>query len=172
MKTVATLGLLGKMTNSSGTVNAASGQNMGVAGDMYVTFKIGKKYSFTHMFVVCECLSRPFILGEDFLSKHYMKLGWAPDKKRTLGYLSDTIAVASQEVTNEPLILRNSIRIPARNCAVVPTYCEQMFSGKVTVLPCDELKQNFPNIYLELMQMDNTEGKSCDTIPYMTINLD
>ena len=76
-----------------------------------------------------------------------MKLGWAPSKKRTLGYLDETISVASQEVTNEPLILRNSIRIPARNCAVVPTYCEQMFTGKVTVLPCDELKQKFPNIY-------------------------
>ena len=101
-----------------------------------------------------------------------MKLGWAPGKKRTLGYLDDIIAMASQEVTNEPLILRNSIRGPARNCAVVPAYCEQMFSGKVTVLRCDELKQKFPNIYLEPMQMDNTEGKSCDTIPYMIVNLD
>ena len=27
-------------------------------------------------------------------------------------------------------------------------------------VPCDELKQEFPNIYLELMQMDNTECKS------------
>ena len=72
METIAALGLLGKMTNSSVTVNTASGQNMAVAGDMYIMFKIGKKYSFTHKFVVCEHLSRPFILGEDFLSKHYM----------------------------------------------------------------------------------------------------
>ena len=72
METIAALGLLGKMTNSSVTVNTASGQNMAVAGEMYIMFKIGKKYSFTHMFVVCEHLSRPFILGEDFLSKHYM----------------------------------------------------------------------------------------------------
>ena len=122
--------------------------------------------------MVCECLSRPFILGEDFKSIHYMKLGWAPGKKGTLGYLSDTIAVASQEVTNEPLVLKNSIKIPARNCAVVPVYCEQMFTSKVTALPCDELKQKFPNIYLEPMQMDNTEGKSYDMIPYMIVNLD
>ena len=80
--------------------------------------------------------------------------------------------MASQEVTNEPLVLRNSIKIPARNCAVVPAYCAQMFSGKVTVVLCNELKQKFPNIYMELMQMDNTEGKSHDTIPYMIINLD
>ena len=74
-----------------------------------------------------------------------MKLGWAPGKKRTLGYLDETIAVASQEVMNEPLVLRNSIRIPARNCAVVPAYCAQMFSGKVTAVPSvHELKQEFP----------------------------
>ena len=171
MDTVAALELLSKMGDSSVTVNTASGHNMGVAGDVYVTFEIGRAYSFTHWFVLCECLSRPYIIGEDFLSKHYMKLGWAPGKKRTLGYLDETIAVASQEITNEPLILRNSIRIPARNSAVVPAYCEQMFTRKVTTLPCDKLKQKFPNIYLELMQMDNTEGKSHDTIPDMIVNL-
>ena len=112
MDTVATLGLLGKLTRSSVTVNMASRQNMGVAGNVQVNFKIGRKYSFTQTFVVCENLTRPFILGADFMSKHYMKLGWAPGRKRTLGYLDKTIAVASQEVTNEPLVLRNSIRIP------------------------------------------------------------
>ena len=172
MDTDVTLGLLGKLTQSTVTVNMASGQNMGVTGDVQVNFKIGRKYSFTHRFVVCENLTRPFILGADFMSQHYMKLGWAPGKKRTLGYLDETITVASQEVTNEPLILRNSSRIPARNCAVVPVYCAQIFSGKVMAVPCDELKQEFPNIYLELMQMDNTEGKSHDTIPYMIVNLD
>ena len=172
MDTVATLGLLGKLTQSSVTVNMASGQNMGIAGDLNVSFKIGRKYSFTHRCVVCENITRPFILGADFMSQHYMKLGWDPGEKRTLGYLDETITVASQEVTNQPLVLRNSIRIPARNCAVVPVYCAQMFSGKVMAVPCDELKQKFPNIYLEPMQMDNTEGKSHDTIPYMIVNLD
>ena len=47
-----------------------------------------------------------------------------------------------------------------------------MFIGKATAVPCDELKQRFPNIYLEPKQMDNSEGKSHHTIPYMIINLD
>ena len=93
---------------------------MGVAGDVKLNFKIGRKYSFTHRFMVCENLTRLLILGADFMSQHYMKLGWTPGKKRTLGYLDETITVASQEVTNEPLVLRNSIRIPARKCTVVP----------------------------------------------------
>ena len=45
---------------------------------------------------------------------------------------------------NEPLVLRNSIRIPARNCAVVPVYCAQMFSGKVTAVLCDEPEAGVP----------------------------
>ena len=65
----------------------ASGQNMGIAGDVRVTFKIGRKYSFTHKFVVCENLTRPFILGADFMSQHYMKLGWASGKEKNIGLL-------------------------------------------------------------------------------------
>ena len=80
MDTVATLSLLGKLTRSSVTVNTASGQNMGVAGNVQVNFKIGRKYSFTQMFVMYENLTTPFILGADFMSKHYMKLGWAPGR--------------------------------------------------------------------------------------------
>ena len=39
MDTVAALGLLGKLTQSSVTVNTASRQNMSVAGDVQVNFK-------------------------------------------------------------------------------------------------------------------------------------
>ena len=81
METVAKLGLLSKMTYSSVTVNTTSGQNIGVAGDVYINFKIGRKHSFKHRFAVCEHLTRPFILCEDFLSKHYMTLGWAQVRK-------------------------------------------------------------------------------------------
>ena len=50
-------------------------------------------------------------------------------------------------------------------------YCNQMFNGEATAMLCTELKQRFPNLYMEPMQMDNSENKSYDTIPYMLINL-
>ena len=46
-----------------------------------------------------------------------------------------------------------------------------MFSGKATAMPCAELKQSFPNLYMEPMQMNNSENKSYNTILYMLINL-
>ena len=54
---------------------------------------------------------------------------------------------------------------------MAPGYCNQMFNGKATAMPCAELKQRFPNLYMEPLQMDNSENKSYDTIPYMLINL-
>ena len=54
---------------------------------------------------------------------------------------------------------------------MAPGYCNQMFNSKATAMPCAELKQRFPNLYMEPMQMDNSENKSYDTIPYMLTNL-
>ena len=133
--------------------------------------KLVKKISFTHSFVVCERLSHLFIIGEDFMRKHYMSLQWVPENKCALGFQGETIAVASQAVLDEPLGLRNAIRIPTRSTVMAPGYCNQMFNGKATAMPCTELKQRFPNLYMEPMQMNNSENKSYNTIPYMIINL-
>ena len=112
MEMVATLSLTSQITPSSISVNTANGDHMGVAGDVQVTFKIGRKFSFSHSFVVCERLSHLFIIGEDFMRKHYMSLQWVPENKCALGFQGETIAVASQAVLDEPLRLRNAIRIP------------------------------------------------------------
>ena len=160
-----------QITPSSISVNTANGDHMGVAGDVRVNFKIGRKFSFTHNFIVCERLSHPFIIREDFMRKHYITLQWVPENKRALGFQGQTIAVASQAMLDETLRLRNAIKIPPRSTVMAPGYCNQMFNGKATAMPCAELKHRFPNLYMEPMQMDNSENKSCDTIPYMLINL-
>ena len=54
---------------------------------------------------------------------------------------------------------------------MAPGYCNQMFNGKATAVPCTEVRQRFPNLYMEPMQMNNSENKSYNTIPYMLINL-
>ena len=64
------------------------------------------------------------------------------------------------------------VKIPVRNSAMVPTKCPNMFSGRVEACPCPEFKNKFPNLYLEPMQYDNSDGKWQDVIPYMIINLD
>ena len=46
MVTVATLGLMSQITPSSISVNTVNGDHMGVAGDVWVNFKIGEKIFF------------------------------------------------------------------------------------------------------------------------------
>ena len=144
METVATLGLTSQITPSSISVNTVNGDHMGVAGDVRVHFKIGKKCSFTHSFVVCERLSHSFIIGEDFMRKHYMSLQWVPENKRALGFQGETIAVASQAILGELLRLRNAIRIPPRSTVMDPGYCNQMFNGKATRYALHRVKAEDP----------------------------
>ena len=47
-------------------IKSASGSKIGIT---QCTFSIGK-HSYTYDFVVCKNLSRPFILGIDFLRQH------------------------------------------------------------------------------------------------------
>ena len=140
MEMVATLRLTSQITPSSISVNTANGDHMGVAGDVHVNFKIGRKFSFTHNFVVCKRLSCPFIIGEEFMRKHYMLLQWVPENKCALEFQGQTIALASQAMLDEPLRLRNAIRIPPRSTVMALGYCNQMFNGKATAMPCAELK--------------------------------
>ena len=78
---VVTLGLLGQISDKNINVRRENGQDMGIKGSVVVNFKIGS-CSFMHKFVVCKGLTRPLILGEEFLSHHCFTLGWTDDKKR------------------------------------------------------------------------------------------
>ena len=86
---------------------------MGVRGLVMVNFKIGP-CSFTHKFMVCEGLTRPFILGEEFLSHHCFKLGWTDDNKRLAEYKCDVIAVTSETVMDDRIMVSHPVRIPAK----------------------------------------------------------
>ena len=169
--TAAALGLLHQISESSTCIRTANGQDVGVKGSVMLNFKIGP-CSFTHKFMVCEGLTRPFILGKEFLSHHYFKLGWTDNNKRFAEYKSDIIAVASQAVMDDRIMVSRPVRISARNFAMVPTKCPNMFSGRVEACSCPEFKNKYPNLYMEPMQYNNPDGKWQEEMPYMIINLE
>ena len=115
---------------------------------------------------------RHFILGKEFLSHHWFTLGWTDDNKRFTEYRNKVIAVASQAVMDDRIMVSHPVKIPVTNFAMVPTKCPNIFSGRVEACPCPEFENNFPNLYLEPMQYNNPNGKWQDVIPYMIINLD
>ena len=168
--TVAALGLSHTILASNTCIRTANGQDVGIKGSVIINFKIGP-CSFIHRFLVCEGLTRPFILGE-FLSHHCFKLGWTDDNKRFTKYKNEIIAVVSQAVMDDRIIVSHPVRIPVRNFAMVPTKCPNMFSGRVEACPCPEFKNKFPNLYMEPLQYNNPDGKWQEKIPYMIINLE
>ena len=165
------MGLLHQISDSSTCIRTANSQDIGVRGSIVVNFKIGP-CSFTHKFIVCKGITRPFILGKEFLSHHCFKLGWTDDNKRFAEYKDEVIAVASQAVMDDRIMVSHAVQIPARHFAMVPTKCPNMFSGRVEAHPCPEFKSKFPNLYLEPMQYNNPDGKWQEEIPYMIINLE
>ena len=86
IETCTALGLLHSISDTNTQVNMVSGQDMGILGHVMVTFKLGKQ-SFTHKFLVCRFLTRPFILGEDYLSKNCMRMEW-DGNRRAISYMS------------------------------------------------------------------------------------
>ena len=110
--TIAEMGLLHQISDSSTCIRTANGQDVGVRGSVMINFKIGS-CSFTHKFVVCNGITRPFILGEDFLSHHCFKLGWTDDNKRFAEYKGKVIAVASQAVMDDRIMVSHTVWIPA-----------------------------------------------------------
>ena len=111
--TITEMGLLHQISDSSTCIRTANGQDVGVRGSVMINFKIGS-CSFTHKFVVCNGITRPFILGKDFLSHHCFKLGWTDDNKRFAEYKGKVIAVASQAVMDDRIMVSHAVQIPAR----------------------------------------------------------
>ena len=107
--TVAVLGLLHQISKSSTCIRIANGQDVGVKGSIMINFKIGP-CSFTHKFVACSGITRPFILEEEFLSHHCFKLGWIDDNKRFAEYRSKIIVVASQAVMDDKIVVSHPVQ--------------------------------------------------------------
>ena len=135
------LDLLHQISESSTCIRTANGQDVGVKGSIVVNFQIGS-CSFSHKFIVCKRITRPLILGEDFLSHHCFKLGWTDDNKRFAEYKGKVIAIASQAIIDDRIMVSHPVRIPARHFAIVPTKCPNMFKGRVEAPPARNFKIN------------------------------
>ena len=58
-------------------VRTASGSSLCPTGTITCDFKLGKQ-PFSFEFIICRGLSRPCILGLDFLRKYQIGIGWSP----------------------------------------------------------------------------------------------
>ena len=80
-------------------------------------------------------------------------------QQRFAEYKGKVIAIASQAVMDDRIMVSHAVWIPTRHFAMVPTKCPNMFAGRVEARPCAEFQNKFPNLYLEPMQYNNPNGK-------------
>ena len=154
-------------------VRIASGSSLCPTGTITCDFKLGKQ-PFSFEFIICRGLSRPCILGLDFLRKYKIGIGWSPNGKFQLD-LHQQVLVESVKVymSGSTLQIRQCITIPLRSLMVLnakATIDKHMEGGLHKVVPNFLLCDEYPELVL-IPTVHNVEITKIECIPYILLNL-
>ena len=154
-------------------VRTASGSSLCPTGTVTCDFKLGKQL-FSFEFIVCRGLSRPCILGLDFLRKYKIGIGWSPNGKFQLD-LHQQVLVKSVKVymSGPTLQTRQCINISSRSLVVLnakATIDKYMEGGLYEVVPNFLLSDEYPELVL-IPTVHNVEITETQCIPYILLNL-
>ena len=131
-------------------VKSATGSNLAPVGLVSCSFELGKA-KFSSDFIVCKNLTRPLILGRDFLIRNHVSVRYSENGKYILDYQQQEL-IASFNVENKPqLSLANSMTLPGRALAVirVNTDLKPEQSGQIYEIdPNYFLTEEYPNLYI------------------------
>ena len=135
------------------------------------TFELGET-KFSSDFIVCKNLTRPLILGRDFLIQNHVSVRYPENWKCILGYQQQEL-IASLNVENKPqLSLANSMALPGRTLAIIhvnndlkPEQSGQMYETE----PNYFLTEEYPNLYV-IPMVHNVDMHKTENVPLVVIN--
>ena len=152
-------------------VKSATGSNLSPLGIVNCPLKLGNT-TFVNDFIVCQNLTRPLILGKDFLMKNHITVRYAENGKCILKFQQEEM-VAALDITNAPhLETSTTVCLPGRTLAVIQVKSELKSeqTGQIyEVQPNEELSDKYPNIYVVPM-IHNADTYIPDTVPMVLIN--
>ena len=152
-------------------VRSATGSNLSPLGIVDCTFELGKT-AFTSDFIVCKNLTRPLILGRDFLMRNQVTVRYSEDRKCILDYHQEEL-IASLEIENKPQLRATaSVLLPGRTLAVIQvnSNLEPEQSGQIyEIKPNDSLLEEHPNLYIVPM-LYNVNTYTTESVPMVLIN--
>ena len=152
-------------------VRSATGSNLSPLGIVNCTLKLGKT-TFVNDFIVCQNLTRPLILGKDFLMKNHITVRYAENGKCILNFQQEEM-VATLDITDTPQLRTSSaVLLPGRTLAVIQVNSELKpeQNGQVyEVQPNEVLSEKYPNIYIVPM-IHKVDTYIPDTVPLVIIN--
>ena len=154
------------------SVKSATGSNLVPLGIVHCTFEIGET-KFNDDFIVCKNLTRPLILGRDFLIQNHVSVRYAKNGKYILDYQQQEL-VASVNIENKPhLCLDNSIILLGTSLAVicVSNNLKPDQSGQIyEIEPSQYLNQTYPNLCV-IPMMHNVDMHKTENVPLVVVNL-
>ena len=152
-------------------VRSATGSNLSPLGIVNCTFELGKT-AFTSDFIVCKNLTRPLILGRDFLMRNQVTVRYSEDRKCILDYHQEEL-IASLEIENKPQLRTTaSVLLPGRTLAVIQvnSNLEPEQSGQIyEIEPNVLLFEEYPNLYIVPM-LHNVDTYTTESVPLVLIN--
>ena len=99
-------------------VRSTTGSNLSPLDIVNCTLKLGTT-TFVNDFIVCQNLTRPLILGKEFLMKNHITVCYAENGKCILNFQQEEM-VATLDITNTPLLKTTaSVLLPGRTLAVI-----------------------------------------------------
>ena len=129
-------------------VRSATGSNLAPLGIINCTFELGKS-AFTNDFIVCQNLTRPLILGSDFLIKNCVTVKYLENGKCILNYHQEELIVTLDITSNPQLRTMTSVLLPGRTLAVIqsnsnlkPEQSGQIYDVKPNII----LSKKYPNL--------------------------
>ena len=152
-------------------VRSATGSNLSPLGIVECTFELGKT-EFRSDFIVCKNLTRPLILGRDFLMRNQVTVRYSEDGKCILDYQQQEL-IASLEIEDKPqLRATTSVLLPGRTLAVIQvnSNLELEQSGQIyEIEPNVTLFEEYPNLYIVPM-LHNVDIYTTESVPLVLIN--
>ena len=153
------------------SVKSATGSNLTPLGMIHCSFELGK-IKFNSNFIVCRNLTRPLILGRDFLLQHHITVHYAVDGRCILDYKQHEL-VASIDMEDKPqLNMTYSVTIPGRTLAIICVYnnLDPNQSGSLyEIEPCDILNERYPNLCV-IPMIHNVDIHRMEHLPLVVIN--
>ena len=154
------------------SVRSATGINLTPLGIIHCSFELGK-ITFNNNLIVCRNLTRPLILGRDFLLQHNITVRYAVNGKCILDYQQQEL-IASVDLEDEPqLYVTHIVNIPGRTLAIVCIHnnLDPKQSGSLYEVERNEMViEKYPNLCIVPM-IHNVDVYRTEHLPLVVINL-
>ena len=153
-------------------VRSATGSNLSPLGIVNCPLKLGNT-TFINDFIVCQNLTRPLILGKDFLMKNHITVRYAENGKCILNFQQEEMIAALDDTNTPQLKTSTSVLLPGRTLAVIQVNSELKpeQTGQVyEVQPNEVLSEKYPNIYV-IPMIHNVDTCIPDSVLMVIINI-